>query len=775
MSLSFTALARSLACLLLASAALAADRQLEVNITPAAPGQQLVRYALPLPRGFLAEDQALLATEGHVRFHPAVRVLTWHPGERQGRRSARRAMVTFVHRFPGTAPVRFAFRAVGAAPAVPAQFPVQVGLDAESLTLTYPGGRMMTARLVAPGRSSAEAPRVELVESNACFVWQRFHLPDPEWPRVIEVRTDVLGGAAVVAHLQRNLKGDGWAPDFGWQISGVVDPGRWECGESDARPGAATVRRALTNGMTSVLWLEENGLRLYHPAAGMKRRGVVEAAWSADQGLSYRYLRCLGSEKVPMQSAAWQRAEFAIAPVGVAPVTAALRSPHHVRVDWRLWDELYQTGPPLELSAWPRLAAALAYHRDAIVRSVAHGDDWGNLTSFADGSRKGGVFGMNRLNHCPPVFEEAWRGGDDRLVEAAVLWCDNFHDQSIWWGPGQTGGTRYNNIRAQNRIPPENDQTYMWRSNDAVNFCTKGYDSFFLAYEETGDPRMFEALTAQLRYAAEQLHVDRGECRNIGDVRDFVRLYTYTRQASHLEEAQRLFLELRRKLSTGDLFSQGGEPLVPDPPFIDDDARGYGHPFAKPYIIGYALAGLPELARHSPAEPKLRAVVSAVADFLASSQDPVGGWRYPHPRSSQVIVSQGMEHAWQLVQADRWLGPRRAHLDAIERVLRQRILAWERTGKVFAGLSAWELAAGKVKDRSGLYALYQRPSDRDFERDYLEGAPSFGSSAPEGLVYFADVLGYYLRHRPAARLLTLPGPHEPLGRVLRRVAPSKAN
>ena len=33
------------------------------------------------------------------------------------------------------------------------------------------------------------------------------------------------------------------------------------------------------------------------------------------------------------------------------------------------------------------------------------------------------------------------------------------------------------------------DPAYMWRSNRAVHFCTKGYDSFFYAYEETGDPR----------------------------------------------------------------------------------------------------------------------------------------------------------------------------------------------------------------------------------------------------------------------------------------------
>ena len=101
---------------------------------------------------------------------------------------------------------------------------------------------------------------------------------------------------------------------------------------------------------------------------------------------------------------------------------------------------------------------------------------------------------------------------------------------------------------------------------------------------------------------------------------------------------------------------------MPEPPFIDDDQTGYKHPFAKPYIIGYALAGLPALAKHVPDEPKLRDVIRAVADFLAASQDPLGGWRYPHPRSSHLSLAQAMEHAWQLVQADRFLGAQERHL-----------------------------------------------------------------------------------------------------------------
>jgi hypothetical protein len=355
------------------------------------------------------------------------------------------------------------------------------------------------------------------------------------------------------------------------------------------------------------------------------------------------------------------------------------------------------------------------------------------------------------------------------LLETGLLWCDNFYDQTIWWGEKQKGGTRYNNVIAQGRTPPDNDKTYMWRSNDSVNFCTKGYDSFWLAYEETGDPRMLEALENQVRYASQHVHANMGECRNVGDVREFVRLYSYTGEKKYLDEAMRLFRELRTKLSDGGLFDQGGKPLSSAPPFIDDDEAGTKVGYAKPYIIGYALAGLPELAALAPTEPRLREVIGAVADFLAESQDPLGGWRYPHPRSSYLILSQAIEHAWQLVQADRLLGPRENHLDAIERVLRQRIVAWRQTGKIFSGLSGWEIATGKFKERAEMYRAYKTPEERDFTRDYREGGPGFGSSPPEGLVYFPEVLSYYLQHRPASRLLAPPKLEEPLGQVLSRV------
>jgi hypothetical protein len=619
-------------------------------------------------------------------------------------------------------------------------------------------------------------PEVETVEENRYYLWRRYRFPHKEWPLVIEARADSLGGVVVVAHLQRNLPGDGYAPDFGWKV-GVRNV-------SEKRP-VAFVWRNRREPLTDSPWVhdfregEEAQLhvssqppyRLYHPAAPFKRRGRVETR-STENGkaIEYRYLACAVDEKIPMQQGAWRRAEFAIRPELLAPVTATLESPHDVQVDWRLWDALYDIGPPLDLETEPELKALLRYHHDATVRCAAIGDDWGNVTGYSDDSLHGGVYGMNRLNHAPPIFLEGWRSGDRRLIETAVLWCDNFYDLSIWWGnDDQRGGTRYNNVLAMGGKPPDDGKTYMWRSNSAVSFCTKGYDTFFLAYEQTGDPRMKEALEAQVRYATRFVNAGANYTRNVGDVRDFLRLYRYTGEQHYREEALRLFRDLRTQLSTGDLFTESGKPIVADPPFIDDDQTGTQHPFAKPYILGYALAGLPELSRLAPDEPKLKEVIRAVADFMAASQDPLGGWRYPHPRSSYMIVSQAIEHAWQLAQTGIHLGPQEAHLDAIERTLRQRLHGWRKTKRLFNGLTGWEIATGKITQQAEIYALYKRPDDRDFTRDYTEGRLGFGGSSPEGIVYFPEVLAFYLKHRSAARLLAPPREDEPLGKALARL------
>ena len=492
--------------------------------------------------------------------------------------------------------------------------------------------------------------------------------------------------------------------------------------------------------------------RIDMPDAHLFRRGSFTAGARDGQG-EIVYWRCRESEQVPMQYTSWRTATVVLGPTDCLPRTAMLEPPHQVRVAAEAFDTLYGSGAALDLAPWAALQGTHQFHLDSIASCSLVGDDFGNVTSMPHG----GAYGMNRLNHCPSIFEEYYRSGDERLRAVAVQWCENYHDLSIWWGtadPSKFGGTRYNNISAHGERPP--DPAYMWRSNTAVHFCTKGIDSFLYAYEETGDPRMATALRWQTDYAAREVHADRGECRNIGDVGDWMRLYRFTGDPAHLESGLKLFRELRTKLSAGHLFSQGGQPIIDDPPFIEEDKVGTQNPFPKPYIIGYALSGLPRLARELPNEPDLVEVIRAVADFMASAQDPSGGWRYPHPNSSGVIISQGIEHAMQLSRAAAYLESRgepiERQLDAIERVLQARVLGWQRSGQFLSGLAGWEKAAGVLKEGQTLYDLYRRPADRDPSRDYTEGAISVGGAPPDGVVYFSEVLGFYLAHRPAERL-----------------------
>jgi hypothetical protein len=718
---------------------------MRIVVSPAAPGAQVVRVSLPFAHGLVGENQTLLVSDGKAKIAGSLRPLTWHPRIGGEARSVRRGLLTFPYTFAGKGAVEFRLRPRSVGDDKPA-LPVAVSFDGESLVIAYENGPTLTAELIAPARTPAAPAVPETVESNQYLLWQRLRLDDPQWPRVIEIRADVAGQVVVVAHLQSNLTGFGSAPDFGWRIETKAPPNYLQSGEQKLQVSEGGVTHRFSDEQACAMFFDGERYRIYHPVAPLTQRGEVEARRS-DGGLVYRYRRCSAGEELPMQQASWRRAEFVVAPTGLAPLTATLESPHEVTLDWRLWDELYGTGRPLELGDHPELAEVLQYHHEVIGRASARGDEQGSAS------------GMDRLNHCPPIFEEGWRSGDSKLTDVATMWCGNFYDRSIWWGPEGTGGTRYPAIRDN-----------QWRSNRAVDFCTKGVDSFFLAYEQTGDPRMLEALNAQTTYSSGQVHTDGGEPRNIGDVRDFVRLYRYTGDQKYLAIALRLFRELRTRLSPGDLFSETGEPIEGNPPFIDDDALGAKHHYAKPYIIGYALAGLPELLKYAPSEPKLREVIAAVADFLADSQDPLGGWRYPHPRSSTMFLDQASEPAWQIVQADTALGAQENHLDAIERFLRQRVLGWVSSGRVLHSLEGWEKSTGKVMNSTEMDQLYQRPSDRDASRDYTDGAISVGSGSSEGLVYFPEVLRFYLQHRPAARLLAPPKETDPLGIVLSRVS-----
>ncbi len=680
---------------------------------------ELVRMSLPFPPGTLPQGRGLTANLGDVTVPADVRVLTVHP---DAVHSARRAIVTFpmerlspdyfssviTFSLTDTAPLAAPVRQEGAFAGELGDYRLEV--DANGARLLKNGTAQWQAVPVAPALTDARGVTAEVVEQGRFFLWVRVLVPDPQWPRILEAQLDRKGQVRLTLHVQRCAPGDDYAPELGWNFEG-----------NSARPP--------------------------NP---------------------------LPAEKLPMQSSAWRTV--------TTTVTEADHAQHLFASTVRFADEdatytvapgifdtLYHCGVPPVLDR--PFEEARQQHQNAMAAASLGGPDAGNVAVMP----AAGTYGMNRLNHCPAIFDEYYRSGRADLRRTAVGWCDNFYNLSVWWGTDRKdefGGARYNNSVANGDKTHEGDQSFMWRSNTAVNFCTKGYDSFLFAYEETGDPRYAAALRWQTEYAARMIHTNQGECRNIGDVLDFVRLYEFTGHRPWLDEALRLFRELREKLGPDGLFSQGGTPIEADPPFIDGDDVGYKHPFAKPYIIGYALQGLPELARFAPDEPRLVEVIRAVAKFLVESQDPAGGWRYPHPRSSALLLDQAMEHAMHLSRAAAFLEKQGDDitplLDAIERSLRARVLGLRKAGGFLTGVQGWEVSTGALKDGKTTQNLYQKPSDRDLSRDYAEGNVGAGPSSPEAVVYFSEVLDFYAGHRDLKRLLEA-GPE--LQQVLDRLKP----
>lgn len=768
------------------------DKLPRLRVTPAALGRQIVRASLPLPAGALAEGIQLkafvegAATENAAAIECGTRVLTYHPGKP---RWARRALVTFAYDFANHDPIDFTFgrelvpanqqqdlellpneSCQQGSEALPSKRKLSIGpvsliVDCRGVTSRWEGGQDCRADVIAPSPGQESATRLEVVEHNTQYLWVRWLIADEKWPRILDLRADCLGTVILQTHLQRREPGDAYAPDFGWQVA-FADQTR--------EPHGNSISDAPQSSTLSAVEIE--GMHVSFPLAARSGKGAADR-----DGSSVKYLSCSADDRTPFQSQAWRRAVVAIQPAGSAPLSPLLLPSHRVFMADRYYDAIYGCGHELDLRPWPELESLRSLHRQYILSSSLMGDDFGNVTGGLPGGNAS-VFGMNRLNHCPSIFEEYYRCGDVRLKESAVLWCENMHDLSIWWGDDPFfGGTRYNNAVAAGENEHEGDTSFMWRTNGGRHtFCTKGYDSFFYAYEETGDPRMTTALRHQIAYAKQHVHVDRGEARNIGDVADFMRLYRFTGLPEYLDEAKRLWSQLLGKLNEQALFSQSGKPIVKLRPYIDNDQQGYDYPFAKPYIIGYALSGCPWLFEVDPEQPRLLEMLRSVSQFMVDSLDDSGGWRYPAPESSQVIIGQGMEHAAQLVRvavatavADDAPNPAQERiLDAVEIVLQARLGGFLSSGQILSGLGGWELTTGQIPDGGSLQDLYSGPEQRDRSKDYELGAIGLGAAPPEATVYFTEVLAYYLRHRPAERLWNhSPSLQKVLDRLHQQVGP----
>ncbi len=720
-------------------------------------GKQFVRVSITLPYGFVEENETVLLKNANGELIKSdFRVLTSYGGKPKYVRSV---IISFVDEFGSGTKDYYLAKGVKESFTKETESPSEIligehkfSFDGNRLIVYTSDRKLDIYPFVNVEGVGSEKVFSEVVESGEFYKWVRWFVWDKKFPRVLELRANSLGQFAVKLSVQRIDEEDGYTPEFGISIEGdgdisYVDGDKVvKVSDSFSRDFSNEAKR--TQFVTS-------SIIIGFPDAHCWAKGEVVAKINEVGKWLVDYYRSREKDKVPHQPMAWRTSCVYVGPVGLP-----------------MWDELFEGTARIiehvedykmlgtEKFALPKneiLKKCLEWHRNAMRVARLYGDDFGNICSLPQNS----VFGMNRLNHNTEIYREYLRTGDAEIRKTFLLWCQNFAQLSIWWGDYGTdefGGTRYNNITASDPSKHAEDKTFMWRSNYSVSFCTKGFANFLFAYEETGDPMYATALKWQTEYAKKIIHANTGECRNIGIVDDFMILYAVLGKEEYMQEGLRLFRELREKLNDDYLFSQGGQPILKEVPFIDDAKTGYKNPFAKPYIIGYALQGLPQLYELCPEEPKLYETIEAVAKFLADTVDPSGGWRYPHPKSSRVLISQGIEHAHQIMNACKVMKGKSQYydncIDAIEKVLQARVVGLMYRNSILSVLKSWEYSAGLVKSGENLEKIYRRFEEKDYSRDYTEGEISFGNSAPpEGIVYFASVLDFYLRERSAERLL----------------------
>lgn len=719
--------------------------------------REIVRVSLPIPRGALSGGLPQAVTLDGKRVPAQATIITRHPD-----RSARRVMVSFAVELGPACSAEGRYGPAAEQPAArPALFEggrlrtaaYALVLDGDRLRALDRGGRELAGvRAFGPAPAKARPAESEVIENGPEFAWIRWRQQGDDFAREVDVQVDALGRAKLVARLQSRLGANAWTPDFGFELAAQ--------GASLASGSKPTVhflglepRSKLADHPELAVGLkltDGTAVAVANPLALRQHRGTL----AVGQALGKVTLRAGRLEpvadennKLMIQDGQWRVLELVLRP-GTGPELAeALDGPLAAHADWRAYDAVYHTGPPLEVKS-PVLRAVAERYVGLIERMSIDGDDWGNMTSYSPTTGQAAINSMVRYNHCQYVWEDYFRTGDPRLLAIARDWSENYRNLSVYWGHEAKyyGGSRRGRAYRDDPKKGAGPGTYMVRFDYAQCYVTKGYHNFWLAYEETADPRFKEAAEAQARWSAENVHADRGEMRNVGMITDYAKLYGYTGERFYLEQAQRLWREFQTKQMPDLMFTQGGKPAKGNELYIFDDAYGYKHPFYKAYITQYASNSLPNLLEWCPGDARLRATILAANDWMARVQTEGGGWGYPGPTSAGMNWSIEYCHGLALACA---LEPKPAYLDAIQRTLRTIVGLYKQWGEVSSGLAPWEPRLG-ITITSDTYRL---GTDRDRSKDYTHGAVKFDAS-PDGTVYFPSLLRDYLRHRSEDSLFT---------------------
>jgi hypothetical protein len=708
---------------------------------------EVARVAVPFAAGQVREQALQVVTAAGARLPTQTHVITRHPDG-----STRRAMLSFPAELalgqtlelqcePAAGPVPEPLAQVlpdRKAVIVTDAFRLQLTDDTVQVLSGADGAVQAVLQAIGPALTDPQTPTLTVIENGPLHVWLRWRQDGQDFSREVDTQVDRLGRIRLVQRVLRHLKDNAPAPDFGFLLTAAgATPERLPATPVHflTLPLAAPLGRHPE--LVVALRLADGArLALANPLALQQHRGTI-AAQSEAGALSVRFSRlepvAKESDGLLLQEGAWQSMEVILQPGTPDDLAAAVDTPLVATVDWQAYDAVYRTGPPLTVSH-PVLKRLTERYITALQGVALKGDDLG---SFG---------GLERYNHTAYVWDDWFRSGDARLRRLALDYSENYHDFSINWGPDPAcyGGGRY----------PPNAKTQPWfgsyrtRQNDAVTFCTKGFHSFWLAFEETGDPRFRYAAEQQAKWSAEHVHATVNYMRCIGVVSDFVRLFEYTGERGHLDQAVRLWTEFQACQNPDLLFNEGGVPSTGNDLYVPDDRFGYEHPYVKSYIVQYATNALPDLLRYRPDDQRLRDTILACNDWMARVQTAGGGWSYPGPTTAgfgwSIEYSHGLMYGY-------GIDPKPAYLDAVARDLRAITALFEVYDAIPSGVTPWESLQGLSADDLG--KRYRLGTDRDRSRDFREGRVGFGVSA-DSSVYFQVLLRDYLAQRPEDTLFT---------------------
>jgi len=742
--------------ILLVAPANAGEVRFTISNPAPLPAATVARVSLPVPAGLIPGRPPAEALLGGKAVPVQAKVITRHPDG-----SIRRVMLSVPVDLQARGAVDGVYPAGNAAG--PQDKQVLAAIATDRWKVVPAGDRielrgaddllLATIEPFGPNTGQAE-PGVEVLASGPYFVWLRYDRAGNEWGRQCDVQVLRTGTIRLAHRIQAKLDGDHWTPDFGWRLTApgaqvsISPDGAVHLLDRD--PNSRFADRSNADLIAQITLADGKPACIANPLALRQNRGTFELTRAA-KAVTLRSnrnepVKDLKTRGLMIQEGAWRFSELVVSPLSKSELAARLDGPAYGHADWRAYDAVYRTGPPLKVEH-PTLRDCVDKMVLALQEMQMKGDDLGSMPwSWSPRRTKPDYTSAVRLNHVLYVWEDWFRGGDPRLWEVAHDWCRNYFDLGIYWGPNPKyyGACRRGN--AWRDRPGHGPGTFNPRFDNTPIYVHKGWSNFWLMFEETGDPRYRHAAEAAARWSVRNQHAGLGYTRTVGVVADAVKMYEYTGRRKHLENAIRLWKTFQPTQGEDLLFTESGRPAMGDNLYIGIDAVGYKTPFVKPYIVQYATNALPYLLRHTPDDRRLRKTILALNDWMARSQQPGGGWGYPHPAAAGLRWNIEYVHGLLLAYD---VEPKNEYLEAAARNLCPMVQLCALHGWPASGINPWEDAVGiGRKQRQEHYRL---ATDRDPMRDYEQGQVTFGRG-PDNTVYFQVVLRDYLVHRREASL-----------------------